>query len=235
MRHTLLIAAWKALKISDEALPRKLTQPPVLFSFPRFSRVFAQMHIVAGKSGFAFAAALAVLCLNAPAAHAQALPYWTSGWPPSFNSAGFGGSEAGDSFSTRYDLPSGWFVGGERGGLASNGFGGAWSNLPSLSYEGTQFGYNFKNADVPMSIYAGFGTLKYNSGLGSPLPGFDSTSSTSSPGYGAHAGVEFRPASNLSLSLGVGFVQQPGGGRIDSDINSSLPPGATPLYFGARR
>jgi hypothetical protein len=47
------------------------------------------------------------------------------------------------------------------------------------------------------------------------------------------AGVEFRPTSNLSLSLGVGFAQQ--GGRIDSDINSSLPPGATPLYFGGRR
>jgi len=83
-----------------------------------------------------------------------------------------------------------------------------------------------------MSIYAGFGTLKYN-GLAGPLAGFDSTSSTSSPGYSAHAGVEFRPTSNLSLSLGVGFAQQPG--RVDSDINSSLPPGATPLYFGARR
>jgi len=192
------------------------------------------MRMVSGKSGFAFATALAVLCLNAPAARAQTLPYWTSGWLPGFNSAGFGGSEVGDSFSSRYNLPSGWFVGGERGGLASNGFGGAWSNFPSLSYEGTQFGYNFKNADVPMSIYAGFGTLKYN-GLVSPLPGFDSTSSTSLPGYSAHVGVEFRPTSNLSLSLGVGFVQQPGGGRIDSDINSSLPPGATPLYFGARR
>ena len=190
------------------------------------------MSMVSRGLGFAFA--FAVLCFGAPAAHAQALPYWVSPWPPGFNSAGFGPSGAGDSFSSRYDLPSGWFVGGERGGLTSNGFGSAWSNLPSLSYEGTQFGYNFKNADVPMSIYAGFGTLKYN-GLANPLLGFDSTSSTSSPGYSAHAGVEFRPTSNLSLSLGVGFVQQPGGGRIDSDINSSLPPGATPLYFGARR
>ena len=188
------------------------------------------MSIFSRSLGFGLA--LAVLCLNARAAHAQALPYWTSGWPPSFNSSGSSSSD--NSFSSRFDLPSGWFVGGERGGLASNGFAGAWSSLPSLSYEGTQFGYNFKNADVPMSIYAGFGTLKYNSGLVSPLPGFDSTSSTSLPGYSAHVGVEFRPTSNLSLSLGAGFAQQ-GGGRIDSDINSSLPPGATPLYFGARR
>ena len=188
------------------------------------------MSMVSRSLGFAFA--LAALCLGAPAARAQALPYWASSLPPGFNSAGFGGSEVGDNFSSRYNLPSGWFVGSERGGLMSNGFGGAWSKLPSLSYEGTQFGYNFKNADVPMSIYAGFGTLKYN-GLAGPLAGFDSTSSTSSPGYSAHAGVEFRPTSNLSLSLGVGFAQQPG--RVDSDINSSLPPGATPLYFGARR
>jgi hypothetical protein len=188
-----------------------------------------QMSMVSRSLGFVLA--LAVLCLGARAAHAQALPFWTSSWPPSFNSAGFGG-DAGDNFSSRYNLPNGWFVGSERGGSMSNGFGGAWSNLPSLSYEGTQFGYNFKNAEVPMSIYAGFGTLKYN-GLVSPLPGFDSTSSTSLPGYSAHVGVEFRPTSNLSLSLGAGFAQQ-GGGRIDSDINSPLPPGATPLYFGRR-
>jgi opacity protein-like surface antigen len=35
------------------------------------------------------------------------------------------------------------------------------------------------------------------------------------PGYGAHAGVEFKPTSNLSLSLGFGYTQQ--SGRIDSD------------------
>jgi opacity protein-like surface antigen len=117
-------------------------------------------------------------------------------------------------------------------GLTANSFspGAAWGST-SFAYEGVQFGYNFKSA--PVTVYAGFDTLKYNTGIASPLAGFDSSSSSSAPGYGAHAGVEFRPTSNLSLSLGVGFAQQ--GGRIDSDINSSLPPGATPLYFGGRR
>ena len=47
------------------------------------------------------------------------------------------------------------------------------------------------------------------------------------PGYSAHAGVEFQPAPNLSLSLGVGYTQAP---RLDSEFNS--PPGAFP--FGRR-
>jgi hypothetical protein len=49
------------------------------------------------------------------------------------------------------------------------------------------------------------------------------------PGYSAHAGIEFQPASNLSLSLGVGVTQQSG------DVNSLVLPGASPLGFGARR
>ena len=56
-----------------------------------------------------------------------------------------------------------------------------------------------------------------------------STVSGTLPGYSAHAGVEFKPTSNLSLSLGVGFTQQPG------DINSLALPGASPLAIGGRR
>jgi len=115
-------------------------------------------------------------------------------------------------------------------GLGMNGFSqaGAFSQTPSFSYEGVQFGYNFTSA--PVTVYAGFDTLKYNTGVGGPFAGFDSSSSTL-PGYSAHAGVEFRPTSNLSLSLGVGFAQS---GRIDSDINSALLPGASPFAFGGR-
>ena len=96
-----------------------------------------------------------------------------------------------------------------------------------------QFGYNFKNAGgLPVTVYAGFDTLKYDTGIGSPLAPFGFQSSTL-PGYSAHAGIEFQPASNVSLSLGVGYTQQ--SGRIDSDINSSLLPGASPFGFGGPR
>jgi hypothetical protein len=54
------------------------------------------------------------------------------------------------------------------------------------------------------------------------------------PGYSVNAGVEFRPTSNLSLSLGVGYTDQ-SQGRVDSDIRSPLLPGAMPLAIGGRR
>ncbi len=208
--------------------------------------------MVPGRLGFAFVFAfvfaLAALCLNGQAAHAQdaSVPYWTTGWQTGFGGGlaagqrygsipGFDGSDSGSgsNFSARYNFSNGWFVGSERGGsgLSINGFSqeGAWSNARPLSYEGVQFGYNFSSA--PVTVYAGFDSLKYNTGIGSSLAGFDSTSSTA-PGYSAHAGIEFRPTSNLSLSLGVGYAQQPGG--IESGINSFSVPGASAFAFGRR-
>jgi hypothetical protein len=152
--------------------------------------------------------------------------YWTPGW------LGFGGNlNAGqgsntygnvsgfddgsaDGFSaTRYNFPNGWFVGSERGGMGLGMSGinqaGAFGSLYS---ESVQFGYNFNNA--PITVYAGFDTLKYNSGIGGAFAPFDSISGKV-PGYGAHASVEFKPTSNLSLSLGLGYIQQ--SGRIGSD------------------
>ena len=212
-----------------------------------------RMSIFAGRLGLAFV--LAALCLGGRAAHAQAGPvtYWIPGWPIGFggevtvgqssNSYGnfpsFDGRDArGDRFSyVRYNFQNGWFVGSEGGGaglgmtgLNQNGMSG---NIGSLYYEGVQLGYNFQNsAGLPLKVYAGFDTLKYNTGFGGPLAPFDAMSGTL-PGYSAHAGVEFQPAPNLSLSLGVGFTQQ--SGRIDSAVNSLLLPGANPLAIGGRR
>ena len=182
----------------------------------------------AGRLGLAFV--LLALCLGGRTAYAQSAPmtYWTPGWLGfggnlnagqganiDGNFPGFGGSDAGFS-STRYNFSNGWFVGNERGGMGLSMSGinqaGAFGSLYS---EGVQFGYNFKNA--PVTVYAGFDTLKYNSGIGSAFSPFDSMSSTV-PGYSAHAGVEFKPTSNLSLSLGFGYTQQ--SGRIDSDTKS---------------
>jgi opacity protein-like surface antigen len=183
----------------------------------------------AGRLGLVFV--VAALCLGGRMAHAQSAPmtYWTPGWlgfggnlnagqdantQPGF--ASFDGGGAG-GFSSRYNFSNGWFVGSERGGLGS-GLGLSGINqagaFGSLQTEGVQFGYTFKNTAV--SVFGGFDTLKYNPGIGGAFSPFDSTSSTA--GYTAHAGVEFRPASNLSLSLGFGYTQQ--SGRLDTDTKS---------------
>ena len=193
---------------------------------------------------------LAALCLGGRAVHAQAAPvtYWTPGWP-----VGFGGDPVGQSLTTygsfpnfdggdarhggfsrtRYNFPNGWFVGSEGGDIALRmngiGQGGAFGNRP-LYYEGVQFGYKFDN--TPLSVYAGFDTLKYNAGASGAFAPFDNTSATL-PGYSAHAGVEFKPTPNLSLSLGFGYTQQ--SGRTDGDINSLLLPGASPLAVSGHR
>jgi opacity protein-like surface antigen len=179
--------------------------------------------------------------------------YWIPSWPVGFggnltvgqssntygNFPSFDGSDArgGGSSYMRYNFPNGWFVGGEGGGmgLSMNGINqdAAFGNIRSLYYEGVQFGYNFQNAGgLPLTVYAGFDTLKYKAGIGGPFAPFDTMSGTL-PGYSAHAGVEIQPAPNVSLSLGFGYTQQ--SGRIDSDINSPLLPGASPFAVSGRR
>src|ERR1700688_2292369 len=187
------------------------------------------MFIFAGRLGLAFV--LAALCLGGRTAYAQAAPvtYLIPTWPVGFggnltvrqssntfgNFPSFDGSDArGGGFSyMRYNFPNGWFVGREGGmGLSMNGINqnGAFGNIRSLYSEGVQFGYNFQTAGgLPLTVYAGFDTLKYNTGIGGPFASFDSMSGTL-PGYSAHAGVEFQPTPNVSLSVGFGYTQQPG-------------------------
>jgi hypothetical protein len=186
----------------------------------------------------------AVFCLGGPPTHAQVAPlrYWIPGGP-----FGFGGNvgqssdaygnfpsfKAGDADGSNSFRP-GFFVGGERGSLGLNGLSQSASvgNFSALSYDGTQFGYNTKTAGgMPVTFFAGFDTLKYGGGIGSSLAPL---TSSASPGYGAFAGVEFKPTSNLSLSFGAGFTQQQSG-RMDSDINSSMLPGESPALSGLRR
>jgi hypothetical protein len=186
------------------------------------------------SSRLCLALVAAALCLGGRTAHAQAAPvaYWMPGGligfggNPTFgqsantygNFAGLDGSDARGGYSyTRYNFSNGWFVGGGGGGIGSsmNGISqsGAFGNFPSLSYQGAQFGYDFKNAGgLPLKVYAGFDTLKYDPGIGSAFNSLGAMSGTLS-GYGAHAGVEFQATPNLSLSLGVGYIQQPGAFR----------------------
>jgi hypothetical protein len=190
--------------------------------------------------------AVSALCLAGRAACAEDAAVTFSSWPLGFYSnltvgqtsnvygsfAGFGGNDAKGFSYTRAHFPNGWFVGGGTGGVGGFGLQGSGLNQASafggfLYSEGAQVGYKFQNG-LPLTVYAGFDTLKYQPGIGSPLSPFDATSGTL-PGYRAHAGVEFQPAPNLSLSLGVGYTQAP---RLDGELNSVVLPGASP--FGHR-
>lgn len=187
---------------------------------------------------------LALLCLAGEPAHAQVAPlrYWIPGGPFGFGGGASANVEGYGNFpnfsagiaNQNYDFRPGFFVGSERGSLGLNGFSQAASagNFSALSYDGTQFGYNTKTAGgMPVTFFAGFDTLKYSGGIGSSLAPL---TSSVAPGYGAFAGVEFKPTSNLSLSFGAGFTQQQSG-RMDSDINSSMLPGESPALGGLRR
>jgi opacity protein-like surface antigen len=188
------------------------------------------MSVLVVRSGLALV--LAALCLAGRTASAQSADVTYSSWPIGFQSnltvgqgsniygsfAGFDGSDARGFSTTRINFPNGWFVGG---GASAAGFGISGINQTSafgtsLHYEGVQAGYNFQSlGGLPVTVYAGFDTLKYNTGIGSPFAPFDATSGTL-PGYRAHAGVEFQPAPNLSLSLGVGYTQAPARSELDS-------------------
>jgi len=132
------------------------------------------MFIFSSRPGLALV--LAALCPGGQTAHAQAapVPYWIPSW------VGFGGDlTAGQSFDgrdtdARYNFSNGWFVGGERGvGLSMNGINqdGAFGNFGSLYYQGVQYGYNFQIArGLPLTVYAGFDTLKYNPASVALLP-----------------------------------------------------------------
>jgi len=189
--------------------------------------------------------AVAMLCAGGHA-HAQTvnpLTYWTPGWPVGFsgdavtgtygNFPSFDTRDSRGFGATRTNFGNGFFIGNSRtellgtGGFTTNA---AFGNFGSLYSEGSQFGYNFKGA--PVSLYAGFDTLKYNNGFGSgsPFAAFDSASGNL-PVYNAHAGIEFRPTANTSLSFGLGYMGN--SGAVGNE--NALPPGANPFTQGVRR
>lgn len=183
------------------------------------------------------ALALVALSLSGWAAQAQVapVPYANSNW---FLGLGNSGLDGGDD-PARNGMPTGWFMASTRNNFNVSGFNrlGAFGGYNALSSEGVQFGYALKN--TPLSIYAGFDTLKYNAPTSAASHGafaaFDSKSTAASGAFSANAGIEYRPTSNLSLSLGVGVTQYGSQGMVDSDINSPLLPGQTPLAIGGGR
>lgn len=197
------------------------------------------MSMLSRKSALAFA--LAGLCFGGHAALAQSGPvkYWLPSWPIGFstdpgvvqsldsysNVPGFTTTGSNSGFFARsYSVTNNWAaLSGV--GLASN-IANRYGGLGSYTTEGAQYGYTFKSG---VSFYGGFDTLKYNPGLGGPFATFDGRSS-STPAYAINGGVEFKPTSNISLSLGFSYAGQ-SSDRVDSDINSPALPGATPQAF----
>jgi hypothetical protein len=182
-----------------------------------------------------------VLCLGGAPVHAQVAPlqYFIPGGPFGFGSNNGQSADAYGNFPSfdaggRTNFANGFFVASQRGNLNWSGFSqtGPAANFSALSYDSSQFGYTAKTAGgMPVTFFAGFDTLKYGNGIGSSTAPL--TSGTA-PGYGAFAGVEFKPTSNLSLSFGAGFNQQDGG-RMDSDIHSNMLPGESPALGALRR
>ena len=190
---------------------------------------------------FARSSALALVllapCFGAENARAQAMavPYVNSNWFLGLGNPGFDADDT--SGGSRTNFPTGWFLGTTSRDYALSGFSraAAFGNFSSVSTDGMQFGYTLKN--TPLSIFAGFDTLKYNAGAGTSGSGafaaFD-RSATAPGAFAANAGIEYRPSNNLSLSLGVGVTQYQSQGLVDSDIKSPLLPGQTPLAIGGR-
>lgn len=198
-----------------------------------------RISLLSGKCSFIVAAAL---CLSWSAANAQGEPvkYWIP-----FGPFGYGGGTAATADMESYgSVPAFDAAQTEKSGFVFRSYSAPVSSLTgfgwngvgptafgsSLSYERSQFGYNFKGVgDMPMTLFGGVDTLKYNPDVFSNIMSF-SPNSGPAPAYGVHAGVEIRPTSNLSLSFSAGYTQQQSGFG-DTDIQSSL----LPRELGGRR
>jgi hypothetical protein len=187
---------------------------------------------VAAKRGLALAAAL---YLMVPAAQAQVAPirYWIPGGP-----FGLGGETTtqywgsapdedgfrkGFSFSS-YSIPASSFIGGFGASAFTGGSG--------LSSDGAQYAYSFKSlGDTPVTFFGGVSSLRTTPDVFTSLvtPGFERSSTLATS---INAGIEFKPTSNISLSLSAGFVQP--STNLDTDIHSQLPFGQNPGFLNRR-
>lgn len=187
---------------------------------------------VAAKRGPALAAAL---YLMVPAAQAQVAPirYWIPGGP-----FGLGGETTtqywgstpdedgfrkGFSFSS-FSVPVNSFTGGFGASAFTGGSG--------LSSDGAQYAYSFKSlGDTPVTFFGGVSSLRTTPDVFTSLvtPGFERSSTLATS---INAGIEFKPTSNISLSLSAGFVQP--STNLDTDIHSQLPFGQNPGFLNRR-
>jgi len=115
-------------------------------------------------------------------------------------------------FLSRYNFPNGWFVGGEGGGLvlSTTGFNqiGAFRKFALLRRRAVRLQLQEREraaADFPCRLRH----FEIQFRHWRAFHAFDNVSGTL-PGYSAHAGLEYQPAPNVSLSFDVGYTQQSG-------------------------
>ena len=96
-------------------------------------------------------------------------------------------------------------------GLSMNGINWdeTFGNIRSPYYESVQFGYNFQHAGgLPLTVYAGFDTLKYKAGIGGTFAPFDTMCGTlpaiAAGGRRIPAGVECQSLTQFRLQPTVG-------------------------------
>jgi hypothetical protein len=154
----------------------------------------------------------AQLAVNAPA-KAQSAPV-----PFLLNSGAFGLDDSGSSANHQAALDDDGF----RKGFSFRGFSAPVSSVGSsfglagigagfapsgLTSEGAQYGYSFRGVgDLPVTLFGSVNALRANPDVFTSLvtPGFSNGATLASS---VNAGIELKPASNISLSLSAGFVQ----------------------------
>jgi hypothetical protein len=126
-------------------------------------------------------------------------------------------------------MPANSFAGGFAwGGLGANAFAGG----SGLSSDGAQYAYSFKSlGDTPVTFFGGVSSLRTTPDVFTSLvsPGLE-RSNTLATGF--NAGVEFKPTSNISLSLSAGYVQP--SAINETDMRSQLLSGQNPGFLGRR-
>jgi hypothetical protein len=183
---------------------------------------------------FSALAGLAIAaCHPALPAHAQAapIPYLGAG---AFGFSGdvtthFEGPADEDGFRKgfsfrSYSAPASSF---------GSGFGlGAFGGTAGLATDGAQYAYNFKGiGDTPVAMFGSVNSLRTTPDVFTALvtPGFERSSTLATS---VNAGIEFKPASNISLSLSAGFVQP--SATTDTDLRSQLISAQQPAFRGWR-
>ena len=187
---------------------------------------------IAVKCALALAA---ILTLAASAAQAQVAPirYWIPGGPFGLggdtttqywdNAPDEDGFRKGFSFSS-YSIPANSFNVPFSAGAFTVGSG--------LSSDGAQYGYSFKGiGDTPVTLFGGVSSLRTTPDVFTSIvtPGLQPSGTLATS---VNAGVEFKPTSNVTLSLSGSFVQS--NPTLDTDIRSQLLSPQNPGFLGRR-